>query len=222
MTAPARVSGRIRAGAAVMSAVLVLLAAALVVLFGISDAGAALLGVLGWLVALAARLPALASAGRLHDPDRSRTILAATSAVTDEVARLALVLVVAGGYIPALWAGFGWALAELVFVLAAHLARFSRPVGRRAAEQLRSEGGFVSTHPAHAGVRGITTTAFHLGASLLLATGSWWVPVTASAHVAVNLAFARGARRQLVAVQVFGAVVSAALLAAGLIASDLR
>jgi len=205
-----------------MSAVLVLLAATFVMLLGVSEAGAALLGVLGWLVALAARLPALASAGRLRDPERSRTILAAASAVTDEVVRLALVLVVVSGYIPALWAGFGWALAEVVFVVATHLAQFSWPLGRQAAEQLRSQGGFISTHPAHSGVRGITATAFHLGAVLLLTTGTWWVLVTASAHVAVNLAFARWARRRLVPVQLFSAVVSAALLAAGLITSDPR
>ncbi|NGY63120.1 hypothetical protein G7043_29795 [Lentzea sp. NEAU-D13] len=222
MTSSAQVSGRIRAGAAVMSVVLVLLAATLAMLLGVAEAGAALLGVLGWLVALAARLPALASAGRLRDPGRSRTILAAALAVTDEVVRLALVLIVVSGHASALWAGFGWALAELVFVVATHLAQFSWPIGREAADQLRSEGGFISTHPAHSGVRGIAATTFHLGATLLLTMGPWWVLVTASAHVAVNLAFARWARRRLVPVQLFSALVSVALLAAGLVASGLR
>ena len=222
MTGSARVSGRIRAGAAVMSAVLVLLAAVLAILLGVSEAGVALLGVLGWLVALAARLPVLASAGRLRDPGRSRTILEPASAITDEVVRLALVLVVVSGSASALWAGFGWALAELVFVVATYLSRFSWPIGRQAAEQLRSQGGFLSTHPAHSGVRGITATSFHLGATLLLAAGPWWVLATASAHVAVNLVFVRWARRRLVSVEVFSAVVSAALLVAGLAAADLR
>lgn len=201
MTGSARVGGRIRAGAAVVSAVLVLLAAVLAILLGVSEAGVALLGVLAWLVALAARVPALASAGRLRDPERSRTILAATSAVTDEGVRLAFVLVVVSGSASALWAGFGWALAELVFVVATQLAQFSWPIGRQAAEQLRSQGGFISTHPAHGGVRGITATSFHLGATLLLAAGPWWVLVTASAHAAVNLVFARWARRRLVSVE---------------------
>ncbi|GAA3870429.1 hypothetical protein GCM10022243_39760 [Saccharothrix violaceirubra] len=70
-----------------MSAVLVLLAVVLAIPLGVSEAGVALLGVLGWLVALAARLPALASAGRLPDLDRSRTILESASAITDEVVR---------------------------------------------------------------------------------------------------------------------------------------
>lgn len=222
VTSSGPVNGRIRAGAAVMSAVLVVLAATLGILLGVSEAGAVLLGVLGWLVALAARLPALASAGRLRDPERSRTILESASAITDEVVRLALVLVVVSGHAAALWAGFGWALAELVFVVATYLSRFSWPIGRQAAEQLRSQGGFLSTHPAHSGVRGITATSFHLGATLLLATGPWWVLVTASAHVAVNLVFVRWARRRLVSVEVFSAVVSAALLVAGLAAADLR
>ncbi|GLZ34990.1 hypothetical protein Lesp02_71770 [Lentzea sp. NBRC 105346] len=217
----ARVSGRILAGAAVMSAVLVLLAAVLAIVLGVSEAGGALLGVLGWLVALAARLPVLGSARRLRDPERSRAILAATSAVTDEGVRLALVLVVVSGSASALWAGFGWALAELVFVVATRLAQFRWPIGREAAEQLRSQGGFISTHPAHSGVRGITATSFHLGATLLLAAGLWWVLVTASAHAAVNLVCARWARRRLVSVELFSAVVSAALLAAGLAAADL-
>ncbi len=222
VTSSGPVTGRIRAGAVVMSAVLVVLAATLGILLGVSEAGAVLLGVLGWLVALAARLPALASAGRLRDPERSRTILESASAITDEVVRLALVLVVVSGHAAALWAGFGWALAELVFVVATYLSRFSWPIGRQAAEQLRSQGGFLSTHPAHSGVRGITATSFHLGATLLLATGPWWVLVTAPAHVAVNLVFVRWARRRLVSVEVFSAVVSAALLVAGLAAADLR
>ncbi|GAA3870437.1 hypothetical protein GCM10022243_39770 [Saccharothrix violaceirubra] len=113
-------------------------------------------------------------------------------------------------------------MAELVFVVATHLSRFSWPIGGQAAEQLKSQGGFLSTHPAHSGVRGITATSFHLGATPLLATGPWWVLATASAHVTVNLVFVRWARRRLVSVEVFSAVVSVALLVAGLAASDLR
>lgn len=197
-----------------VSAVLLLLAAGLALLLGVAEAGAAMLGVLGWLVALAARLPAIASTGRLRDPERSRTILAAASAVTDEVVRLALVLVAVTELAPALWAGFGWALAQLVFIFATRLAQFSSPIGQQAAEQLRSQGGFVSTHPVHSGVRGTTAACFHLGATLLLATGPWWVLATAFAHAAVNLAFIRWARRRLVLVEVFGAVVSGILLLA--------
>lgn len=204
-----------------MAAVLVGLAAALVMILGVSEAGSVLLGVLGWLVALAARLPVLASASRLHDSRLGRTILAEASAVTDELVRLALVLVVVGGTGPVLWAAFGWTLAELGFVVATHLARFSSPIGGQAADQLRSQGGFVSTHPAFGGVRAVTATSFHVGATLLLAAAPWWVLVTVSAHAAVNLAFARWARGRLVPVQLFGALVSAALLAAGLVVSDL-
>lgn len=131
--------------------------------------------------------------------------------------RLALVLVVVGGTGSALWAGFGWALAGLVFARATQLAQFSWPVGHQAAEQLRSQGGFISTHPLHGGVRGITATSFHLGATLLLADGPWRVPATASAHAVVSVAFARWARRRLVQVEVLAAVVSAALLLAGLV-----
>lgn len=190
-----------------MTSVLVLLAAALVVVLGVAEAGTALLGVLGWLVAL---------------PDRVQrdTILAVASGITDEAVRLALVLVVVNGVGSALWAGFGWALAGLVFVAATQLAQFSWPVGRQAAEQLRAQGGFISTHPVHGGVRGVTATSFHLGATLLLAAGPWWwVLVTASAHAVVNVAFARWAQGRLVRVELFSAVVSAALLLSGLLAA---
>jgi hypothetical protein len=202
-----------------MASVLVLLAATLVVVLGVSEAGTALLGVLGWLVALAARLPVLASAGRLHAIRRRDTILAVTSGITDEAVRVALVLVVVTGAGSALWAGFGWALAGLVFAGATRLAQFSSPVGRQAAEQLRSQGGFISTHPVHGGVRAVTATSLHLGATLLLAAGPWWVLVTAAAHAVVNVAFARWARRRLVPVELLGAVVGAALLLAGLVTS---
>ena len=49
-----------------VAGVLVLLGVTFAVLLGVSQAGTALLGVLGWLVALAAHLPVLGSAGRLH------------------------------------------------------------------------------------------------------------------------------------------------------------
>lgn len=205
-----------------MAGVLVLLAAALVAVLGISEAGAALLGALGWLVALAARLPVLASAGRLHAVRRRDSILGVASGITDEAVRLALVLVVVGGTGSALWTGFGWALAGLVFAATTQLTRFGWPIGRQAAEQLRAQGGFISTHPVHGGVRGITATSFHLGATLLLAAGPWWILATASAHAVVNVAFARWARRRLVPVELLGAVVSTTLLLAGLLTSGWR
>lgn len=205
-----------------MAGVLVLLAAVLVMLLGIAEAGAALLGVLGWIVALAARLPALATAGRLRAAERRDTILAVASGITDEVIRLALVLVVISGTGSALWTGFGWALTGLVAVAATQLTQFSWPIGQQAAEQLRSQGGFISTHPVHGGVRGISATSFHLGATLLLASGPWWVLATASAHAVVNVAFARWARRRLMLVELLGAVLGAALLLGGLLTSAWR
>lgn len=200
---------------------LVLLAAALVVLLGVSQAGTALLGVLGWMVALAARLPVLGSAGRLHASRRRDTILATASGITDEVVRLALVVVVVSDVASALWTGFGWALAQFVFIAATELTTFSWPIGEQAAEQLRARGGFVSTHPVHSGVRGITGMSFHLGATLLLAAGPWWVLATASAHAVVNAGFARWAGKRLVPIELFGAVVSVTLLLAGLFASGM-
>lgn len=202
-----------------VAGVLVLLAAALAVLLGASQAGTALLGVLGWLVALAARLPVVGSASRLRAVRRRDTILAATSGITDEVVRLALVLVVAGGVESALWAGFGWALAQLVFTAATELTTFSGPIGSQAAEQLKAQGGFVSTHPVHGGIRGITSMSFHLGATLLLTAGPWWVMATAAAHVVVNVGLARWAGKRLMPVELFGAVVSVALLLAALFGS---
>ncbi|MEU7478240.1 hypothetical protein AB0A63_19810 [Lentzea sp. NPDC042327] len=200
-----------------MAVLLALLAAVLAVLLGLDQAGVVLLGVLGWLVALAARLPVLGSAGRLHALRRRETIIAVVSGATDEVVRLALVVIVVSGVESALWAGFGWALAQLVFLAATELTRFSGPVGRLAAEQLKAQGGFVSTHPAHSAARGITTMSFHLGATLLLSTGPWWVVVTAFAHLLVNTGLVRWAGRRLVPVELFGAFVSAALLLAGLV-----
>ncbi|MFS8096939.1 hypothetical protein LFM09_07335 [Lentzea alba] len=202
-----------------VASVLVLLAATLAVLLGVSQAGTAVLGVLGWLVALAAHLPVLGSAGRLHAARRRDTILSASSGITDEVVRLALVLIAVSGFPSALWAGFGWALAQLVYISATELTRFSWPIGRQAAEQLKAQGGFISTHPAHRTVRGIASISFHLGATLLLAAGPWWVLATASAHALVNVGFARWARKRLVPVELFGAAVSAVLLLAGLLAS---
>jgi hypothetical protein len=107
-----------------------------------------------------------------------------------------------------------------VFIAAIELTTFTWPIGLQATEQLKAQGGFVSTHPAHSGVRGLTAMSFYLGATLLLTAGPWWVLATASAHALVNLVFARQAGKRLVPVEVFGAVVSVALLLAGLIGTD--
>lgn len=201
-------------------AVLVLLAVVLAVVLGFDQTGVVLLGVLGWLVALAARLPVLGSAGRLHALRRRETIVAVVSGATDEVVRLAVVLIAVSGIESALWAGFGWALAQLVFAAATEVPKFSWPVGRQAAEQLKAQGGFVSTHPAHSAVRGATTISFHLGATLLLSAAPGWVVATAFAHVLVNTGFARWAAKRLVAVEVFAFVVGVVLLVAGLAGGD--
>ncbi|MEV8444066.1 hypothetical protein AB0425_42395 [Actinosynnema sp. NPDC051121] len=206
----------LRSGAAVLLVVVAGLAAVFTAWLGPGQAGTALLGALGWLVALAARVPAVASAGRLHDPGRGRTVLAAASAVTDEVVRLLLVLVAVTGFAPALWAGLGWAVAELVFATATGLSQFTGTLGPRAAEVLGAEGGVAATHPLHVLLRGATTTAFHLGATLLLADGPWWLPATVAAHAVVNLTFTRWARHRLSAAEVVCAVVCALLLVAGL------
>ncbi|NUT97141.1 MAG: hypothetical protein HOY78_34475 [Saccharothrix sp.] len=210
---------RLRSGAVAVLVVLAGLAAVFTYLLGPEQAGAALLGALGWVVALAARVPAVASAGRLHDPDRGRTVLAAASAVTDEVVRLLLVLVAVTGFAPALWAGLGWAVAELVFATATGLSQFTGTLRPRAAELLGAEGGVAATHPLHVLLRGATTTAFHLGATLLLVDGPWWLPATVAAHAVVNLAFTRWARHRLPAAELGCAVVGALLLAAGLAVS---
>ncbi|MER5261818.1 hypothetical protein ABTZ99_07040 [Actinosynnema sp. NPDC002837] len=121
---------RLRSGAALLLVVLAGLAVVLTLLVGAGQAGTALLGALGWLVALAARVPAVASAGRLRDLDRGRALLAFASAVTDEVVRLLLVLVGVTGFAPALWAGLGRAVAELVFVTATGLSQSTVALGR--------------------------------------------------------------------------------------------
>lgn len=73
----------------------------------------------------------------------------------------------------------------------------------------------MATHPLHVLLRGATTTAFHLGATLLLVAGPWWLPATVAAHAAVNLTFARWARHRLPAAEVVGALVLLGGLALG-------
>lgn len=154
--------------------------------------GPVLLGVLGWAVALAARLPVVGSAGRLHDTGRGNVILSTASGVTDEVVRLALVLVGVSGVEPALWAGFGWALAGLAFTIATN----------------RPQQGFPELAAA---------TVFHLGATLLLAAGPWWVLLTATVHTAVNVGYARWPRHRLMPAELFGCAAGVGLLLAGLV-----
>jgi hypothetical protein len=152
-----------------MAAVFLLVAVGLAAWVGVAGAGAAVLGVLGWLVALAGRLPVVGAAGRLRDLRRGGVILAVTSGVTDEVVRLVFLPIGGTGFASVLWAGFGWAVADLV-----------------------ATGGFAGAHGVRGVVRGIAMTAFHLGATtVLLAVGPWWLLLTVPVHVAANLVVAR-------------------------------
>jgi hypothetical protein len=136
--------------------------------------------------------------------------------------RLQLVLIGADSFTLAMWAGFGWALAELTFTMSnglmqGTLLRSAGNKGRRAAELLLSQGGFASTHPWHGVIQCVAATTFHLGATLLLAIQPWFVLFVAPAHAAVNLTHVRLARRQLARAELLSATVGASLLLTGLI-----
>ncbi|HEY8371809.1 MAG TPA: hypothetical protein VIL00_03605 [Pseudonocardiaceae bacterium] len=193
---------------------------------GWTDIGAALLGALGWLVALALRVPVAAGAIRLRDQRNELTVLGAVSGPADEVARLGLVLVGVAGPSGALWAGFGWALAEQVFTMisaVSQAAQLGRPgvKGRRASELLFLYGGLAGARPWHRVIERVAAFAFHLGATLLLATQPWWVLLTAPVHAGWNLARVRWSRRHLVRVELVAVVTGGAVLLAGLLVAGL-
>jgi hypothetical protein len=188
--------------------------------------GAAALGAAGWLVALALRAPAGAAVSRM--PKRNApTLMALISGPAEESVRLLLVLFGVSGFGNLLWAGFGWATVEVVYVLVTGVMvrRLLLDPSAKAAEARRlllSMGWLQyvqSLVPALGAVERAGASLLHIGFTLLLGWNPWLVLVTMPAHSATNLVAVRLMRRRsVVLLEAIVVVVGAAGFGLGLLA----
>lgn len=180
------------------------------------------LGAAGWIAALVLRQPVILLVSRLTTPERTATIVGWLSGPAEELVRLAVVLVVIRSTADAVWAGAGWAAAEIVlvavntFAVAALLGR-DDPKALDARELLAVQGMTKPQHPLWGFVERLSASALHIGFSLLLVSSPWLVLVTLPAHSVVNMVAVRLGRSSLAATELFLAVAGAAAVVAGVL-----
>lgn len=182
-------------------------------------------GALGWLVALMLRSPIGAILGKpapgQPPSERNKTIMVAASGPVEELVRLGLVLLFAGGLANALWAGLGWASIEVVFtcvnsiVLASLIGRNDKQA--QEVYQVLSAQGLVSDRNGlYAVLERVSASLLHVGFTLLLAWQPILVIATVVVHSATNLVAVRLAKRSLARTELIVAVIGVGVFAIGL------
>ena len=183
-------------------------------------------GALGWAVALAFRGPVALLVRRMPEsiPTIQRAI-AAASGPLEEPARLIVLLLVGRDLDTAYSIGLGWAGIEIFYAIVNGfmLATIRTRTDEKAVQARRQleDLGFLRDFPAYAGViERVTASAFHIGATLLLA----WSPVLLIAaipvHSGLNLGFIALLPRSMVRAQAVVGVIGLPVLGAGLLAAE--
>ena len=158
----------------------------------------ALLGALGWWIALLLRIPVILLA-KDRPEEQGRRLIVSASGPAEEGVRLAFLLWL-GFNVDNAWSlGFGWAAIEIVYAVVqgfglAALAGRDDEKAVEAREMLKRQGTERALEPS-APFWGIperlSANAIHIAFSLLLLISPWIVLLTAPLHSALNLIFMR-------------------------------
>jgi len=184
--------------------------------------GAAALGAAGWLAAMVLRAPASVF---IHQKPGQKALreLTSLSGPTEEPIRLLLVLFLVKGFGGALWAGFGWASIEVVYLLAEALLtrRLLIDPSEGAAEGRRllvSLGLLRNVPPLVGVIERAGVSLLHIGFTLLLSWNPWLVLVTTPVHSATDLCAMRLIRRSAILAETIVVLVGAVAFVLGLLA----
>lgn len=184
--------------------------------------GAAAVGCGGWGAALAMRAP-VALAARRGPHARARTLVVAASGPLEEGIRLGALAVTGSTFAAAYSLGLGWAAIEVVYAVVNGFVALTL-AGRddETAEQVRGQLAALGALRPGTNLWGVlervSASAFHIGATLLIAAQPWLVLLTIVVHSGLNLAAVRLASRSVARAQALAAVVGGVTFAAGLAA----
>lgn len=175
-------------------------------------------GALGWSVAFALRAPVGLLAKRM--PERTQTIVVASSGPLEELVRLASIAVAGRTFARALSLGLGWAAIEVVYAIASSIVALTiaRGTGGKAAkirEAIAEHGMAAPVSPFVGVLERASASALHIGAALLIARHSLFALALVPAHSAVNLLVLRYARRSMWLAQSVVAVAGGTAFAGG-------
>lgn len=178
------------------------------------------IGALGWFIALMLRGPVSLLVKRLPQ-HRAKTWIIAASGPLEEGIRLAVIALTGASFSNALSVGQGWAAIEVLFtvingiVLASVLHRDDEKAQQ--AKELLQASGYDTSHPLWGVWERLFASAFHIGATLLIATSPLLLILLVPLHSGFNLISVSLSSRSMVLTQMFVAVVGTAVLTAGLL-----
>ncbi|OBZ10815.1 hypothetical protein A8L34_18855 [Bacillus sp. FJAT-27264] len=178
------------------------------------------LGALGWIVALFLRGP-LSLIVRKWPEERVKNVIVGSSGVLEEGIRLLLIAVTSASFSWAQSVGQGWAAIEVVYVmisviLISSLIKRTDEKAQQAKDMLMAQGN-IQANPMWGILERIWASAFHIGATLVVAYNPWMVILLIPLHSGLNMIAVRLAKTSFVGTSVFIAAVGLITLAAGLL-----
>lgn len=177
------------------------------------------LGALGWLIALFLRGPLSALVRNLPE-ERAKTIVGASSGVFEESVRLLLIALTSAALPWAHSVGQGWAAVEVLFVMVnvAVIVSLLPRTDEKAmqAKEILLKQGNLQASPLWGILERVWASAFHIGATLIVAYNPWTVILLIPLHSAFNLTAVKLGQKSLVGTSLFIAAVGLALFGTGL------
>lgn len=150
-------------------------------------------GALGWVLALALRVPVVLGLRRLGaGPDSMRRWTPALAGPAEEIVRLGVVLIAGQGFATAYAIGAGWAAIEAVYGIQVGFVRLlllrrDDPKALEARQELAKLGLDRDIAPAWGVVERLFAGAAHIGFTLLVARWPLLVIALIPVHAAVNM-----------------------------------
>jgi Predicted membrane protein (DUF2324). len=223
-TTPALASRRMRFSAAALIPAPIIACALVLTYTGGVDVISAVLGAVGWVVALLLRQPVAVLASRRANKARPATVVGWFSGPAEELVRLGIVLLAIRTVDEAVWAGFGWAAVEVLLIAVntlavANLLTKDDPKSLEARAILEGHGMLTQHHPAWGLFERLSATMLHIGFTLLLFAEPWLVLLTIPAHSLINVFAVRMAKKNIALTESVLAVTSMSVLLLGVAAA---
>lgn len=179
------------------------------------------LGALGWFIALFLRGP-LSLLVQKWPPERAKNVIVGSSGVLEEGARLVLIALTSATFSWAQSVGQGWAAIEVLFaivnvIMITTLVNRTDEKAMQAKELLKAQGN-IQASPLWGILERIWASAFHIGATLMVAFNPWLVLLLIPLHSSLNMVAVRlAAKASALATNMFIAAVGLITLAVSLV-----
>ncbi|MBE3570011.1 MAG: YhfC family intramembrane metalloprotease [Bacillales bacterium] len=179
------------------------------------------LGALGWIIALLLRGPVSAIAMKTSSKEKAQSIVVSFSGPLEEGVRFGLLLLTSTSFSWAISLGQGWAAVEVLFTIVngivfISLANRTDEKAMQAKEMLQSQGNFTAT-PLWGLIERIFASAYHIGATLVMAQIPWTVLLFIPFHSLFNLLSVKLLKKSIVLTEVFIAFVGIVVLLLGFV-----